>query len=106
MMAISQRSHGYLSKEINAQVLCMRSSIVAAGRFLLDPTVHQRTSLTSCPFGKQPSHRHEQLSDFVRPGTSRTRPRQPNEKPTRAIAEQMAWLIQTVKNYLSNILRN
>lgn len=99
--AMSSGAHGYLLKEINAQGLCQAIVDVAAGKFILDPTVTTHV-LKLVRSGSNPPAEHDKLATlsaqerrvlaFVAEG-----------KTNKEIAEQMILSDKTVKNYLSNI---
>jgi two-component system response regulator DevR len=99
--AMSSGAHGYLLKEINAQGLSQAIVDVAAGKFILDPTVTTHV-LNLVRSGSTPPAEHDKLATlsaqerrvlaFVAEG-----------KTNKEIAEQMALSDKTVKNYLSNI---
>jgi two-component system response regulator DevR len=99
--AMSSGAHGYLLKEINAQGLSQAIVDVAAGKFILDPTVTTHV-LNFVRNGSNPPNEHDKLAtlsaqerrvlSFVAEG-----------KTNKEIAEQMDLSDKTVKNYLSNI---
>jgi two-component system response regulator DevR len=99
--AMSSGAHGYLLKEINAQGLSQAIVDVAAGKFILDPTVTTHV-LNFVRNGSNPPNEHDKLAtlsaqerrvlSFVAEG-----------KTNKEIAEQMGLSDKTVKNYLSNI---
>lgn len=99
--AMSSGAHGYLLKEINAQGLCQAIVDVAAGKFILDPTVTTHV-LKLVRSSNNPPTEQDKLATlsaqerrvlaFVAEG-----------KTNKEIAGQMELSDKTVKNYLSNI---
>lgn len=99
--ALGSGAHGYLLKEINAQGLCQAIVDVAAGKFILDPTVTTHV-LKLVRSGSNPPTEQDKLATlsaqerrvlaFVAEG-----------KTNKEIAGQMELSDKTVKNYLSNI---
>jgi two-component system response regulator DevR len=98
--AMSSGARGYLLKEINPPVLCQAIIDVAAGKFILDPTVTTRI-LNFVRFGAPQSDGDKlaQLSAQER----RVLALVAEGKTNKEIAEQMGLSDKTVKNYLSNI---
>ena len=99
--AMSSGAHGYLLKEINAQGLSQAIVDVAAGKFILDPTVTTHV-LNLVRGGSNPPNETDKL------GTLSTQERRvlalvAEGKTNKEIAEQMGLSDKTVKNYLSNI---
>ena len=98
--AMSSGAQGYLLKEINAQGLCQAIVDVAAGKFILDPTVTTHV-LNLVRQGSNPpgpgklsalSAQESRVLALVAEG-----------KTNKEIAEDMGLSDKTVKNYLSNI---
>lgn len=99
--AMSSGAHGYLLKEINARGLCQAIVDVAAGKFILDPTVTTHV-LNLVRNGSNPPTGQDKLATlsaqerrvlaFVAEG-----------KTNKEIAGQMELSDKTVKNYLSSI---
>jgi two-component system response regulator DevR len=99
--AMSSGAHGYLLKEINAQGLCQAIVDVAAGKFILDPTVTTHV-LNLVRSGSNPPNDQDKLA------TLSTQERRvlalvAEGKTNKEIAEAMGLSDKTVKNYLSNI---
>lgn len=97
--ALSSGAHGYLLKEINAQGLYQAIIDVAAGKFILDPTVTSHVLNMVRKGDNKDSAKLNLLSAqerrvlaFVSEG-----------KTNKEIAAQMDLSDKTVKNYLSNI---
>ena len=98
--AMSSGAHGYLLKEINAQGLCQAIVDVAAGKFILDPSI--TTHVLNLVRSGTPTSEHDKLA------TLSTQERRvlalvAEGKTNKEIAEQMGLSDKTVKNYLSNI---
>lgn len=99
--AMSSGAHGYLLKEINAQGLCQAINDVAAGKFILDPTLTTRLMQLIRTQNSPPtesgrlsilSHQEHRVLALVAEG-----------KTNKEIAEQMGLSEKTVKNYLSSV---
>ena len=98
--ALSSGAHGYLLKEINAQGLYQAIIDVAAGKFILDPTVTAHVLNLVRKGGETKenaklnllSAQERRVLAFVSEG-----------KTNKEIAAQMDLSDKTVKNYLSNI---
>jgi two-component system response regulator DevR len=99
--AMSSGAHGYLLKEINAQGLCQAIVDVAAGKFILDPTVTTHV-LNLVRSGSNPPTEHDKLSTLSAQ-ERRVLALVAEGKTNKEIAEQMGLSDKTVKNYLSNI---
>ncbi len=99
--AMSSGAHGYLLKEINAQGLCQAIVDVAAGKFILDPTVTTHV-LNLVRSGSNPPHEQDKLATLS-PQERRVLALVAEGKTNKEIAESMALSDKTVKNYLSNI---
>lgn len=99
--AMSSGAHGYLLKEINAQGLCQAIVDVAAGKFILDPTLTTRVlnlvrGGNTAPAGENKlavlSVQERRVIALVAEGMT-----------NKEIADQMGLSDKTVKNYLSNV---
>jgi two-component system response regulator DevR len=99
--AMSSGAHGYLLKEINAQGLCQAIVDVAAGKFILDPTVTTHV-LNLVRSGSNPPTESDKLSTLSAQ-ERRVLALVAEGKTNKEIAEQMGLSDKTVKNYLSNI---
>jgi two-component system response regulator DevR len=99
--AMSSGAHGYLLKEINAQGLCQAILDVAAGKFILDPTVTTRV-LNMIRGGSNPPQEASKLA-ILSAQERRVLALVAEGKTNKEIAEQMELSDKTVKNYLSNI---
>lgn len=99
--AMSSGAHGYLLKEINAQGLCQAIVDVAAGKFILDPTVTTHV-LNLVRSGATPPAEHDKLATLSAQ-EHRVLALVAEGKTNKEIAEQMELSDKTVKNYLSNI---
>lgn len=99
--AMSSGAHGYLLKEINAQGLCQAIVDVAAGKFILDPTVTTHV-LNLVRSGNTPSNEQDKLATLSAQ-ERRVLALVAEGKTNKEIAESMALSDKTVKNYLSNI---
>ena len=99
--AMSSGAHGYLLKEINAQGLCQAIIDVAAGKFILDPTVTTRV-LNMIRGGSTPAQESNKLA-ILSTQEHRVLALVAEGKTNKEIAEQMELSDKTVKNYLSNI---
>jgi two-component system response regulator DevR len=98
--ALSKGAHGYLLKEIDAQGLFRAIVDVAAGRFILDPTLTTRVlNLVRAGTPKVEPDKLASLSAQERRVLALVAEGQTN----REIAGQMGLSDKTVKNYLSNI---
>ncbi len=99
--AMSSGAHGYLLKEINAQGLCQAIVDVAAGKFILDPTVTTHV-LNLVRSGSNPPNDQDKLATLSAQ-ERRVLALVAEGKTNKEIAEQMGLSDKTVKNYLSNI---
>ncbi len=99
--AMSSGAHGYLLKEINALGLCQAIVDVAAGKFILDPTVTTHV-LNLVRSGGNPPTEQDKLSTLSAQ-ERRVLALVAEGKTNKEIAEQMGLSDKTVKNYLSNI---
>jgi len=99
--AMSSGAHGYLLKEINAQGLCQAIVDVAAGKFILDPTVTTHV-LNLVRSGSNPSNEQDKLATLSAQ-ERRVLALVAEGKTNKEIAESMELSDKTVKNYLSNI---
>jgi len=98
--AMSSGAHGYLLKEINAQGLCQAIVDVAAGKFILDPTI--TTHVLNLVRSGSPVSEHDKLASLSAQ-ERRVLALVAEGKTNKEIAEQMGLSDKTVKNYLSNI---
>lgn len=99
--AMSSGAHGYLLKEINAQGLCQAIVDVAAGKFILDPSLTTRV-LNLVRSGSTPSIEQNKLA-ILSAQERRVLALVAEGKTNKEIAEQMGLSDKTVKNYLSNV---
>ncbi len=99
--AMSSGAHGYLLKEINAQGLCQAIVDVAAGKFILDPTVTTHV-LNLVRSGSTPPNEQDKLA-ALSAQERRVLALVAEGKTNKEIAESMGLSDKTVKNYLSNI---
>jgi two-component system response regulator DevR len=99
--AMSSGAHGYLLKEINAQGLCQAIADVAAGKFILDPSLTTRV-LNLVRSGSTPSLEQNKLA-ILSAQERRVLALVAEGKTNKEIAEQMGLSDKTVKNYLSNV---
>lgn len=99
--AMSSGAHGYLLKEINAQGLCQAIVDVAAGKFILDPTLTTRV-LNLVRGGSTPPSEQNKLA-VLSVQERRVIALVAEGKTNKEIAEQMGLSDKTVKNYLSNV---
>ena len=99
--AMSSGAHGYLLKEINAQGLCQAIVDVAAGKFILDPTVTTHV-LNLVRSGSTPPNEQDKLATLSAQ-ERRVLALVAEGKTNKEIAESMGLSDKTVKNYLSNI---
>lgn len=99
--AMSSGAHGYLLKEINAQGLCQAIVDVAAGKFILDPTLTTRV-LNLVRGGNTPPTEQNKLA-VLSVQERRVIALVAEGKTNKEIAEQMGLSDKTVKNYLSNV---
>lgn len=99
--AMSSGAHGYLLKEINAQGLCQAIIDVAAGKFILDPTVTTHV-LNLVRSGSNPPNEQDKLATLSAQ-ERRVLALVAEGKTNKEIAESMGLSDKTVKNYLSNI---
>jgi len=99
--AMSSGAHGYLLKEINAQGLCQAIVDVAAGKFILDPTLTTRV-LNLVRGGSTPPAGENKLA-VLSVQERRVIALVAEGKTNKEIAEQMGLSDKTVKNYLSNV---
>jgi two-component system, NarL family, response regulator DevR len=99
--AMSSGAHGYLLKEINAQGLCQAIVDVAAGKFILDPTVTTHV-LNLVRSGSNPPNEQDKLATLSAQ-ERRVLALVAEGKTNKEIAESMGLSDKTVKNYLSNI---
>ena len=99
--AMSSGAHGYLLKEINAQGLCQAIIDVAAGKFILDPSLTTRV-LNLVRSGSTPPSEQNKLA-VLSVQERRVIALVAEGKTNKEIAEQMGLSDKTVKNYLSNV---
>lgn len=99
--AMSSGAHGYLLKEINAQNLCQAIVDVAAGKFILDPTV-TTSVLNLMRKGSNPASEQDKLA-ILAPQEQRVLALVAGGHTNKEIADQMGLSDKTVKNYLRNI---
>ncbi len=99
--AMSSGAHGYLLKEINAQGLCQAIVDVAAGKFILDPSLTTRV-LNLVRTGGNASPEQNKLA-ILSAQERRVLALVAEGKTNKEIAEQMGLSDKTVKNYLSNV---
>jgi two-component system, NarL family, response regulator DevR len=99
--AMSSGAHGYLLKEINAQGLCQAIVDVAAGKFILDPTLTTRV-LNLVRSGGTATTEQNKLA-ILSAQERRVLALVAEGKTNKEIAEQMGLSDKTVKNYLSNV---
>jgi two-component system, NarL family, response regulator DevR len=99
--AMSSGAHGYLLKEINAQGLRQAIIDVAAGKFILDPTLTTRV-LNLVRSGSTPPTGENKLA-ILSVQERRVISLVAEGKTNKEIAEQMGLSDKTVKNYLSNV---
>lgn len=99
--AMSSGAHGYLLKEINAQGLCQAIVDVAAGKFILDPSLTTRV-LSLVRSGTNPPSEQNKLA-VLSVQERRVLALVAEGKTNKEIAEQMGLSDKTVKNYLSNV---
>lgn len=99
--AMSSGAHGYLLKEINAQGLCQAIVDVAAGKFILDPSLTTRV-LSLVRSGTNPPTEQNKLA-ILSVQERRVLALVAEGKTNKEIAEQMGLSDKTVKNYLSNV---
>jgi two-component system, NarL family, response regulator DevR len=99
--AMSSGAHGYLLKEINAQGLCQAIVDVAAGKFILDPTLTTRV-LNLVRSGGTSTSEQNKLA-ILSAQERRVLALVAEGKTNKEIAEQMGLSDKTVKNYLSNV---
>jgi two-component system response regulator DevR len=99
--AMSSGAHGYLLKEINAQGLYQAIVDVAAGKFILDPTITTHV-LNLVRKGSNPPNEPDKLATLSAQ-ERRVLALVAEGKTNKEIAEEMELSDKTVKNYLSNI---
>ncbi len=99
--AMSNGAHGYLLKEINPQGLRQAIIAVAAGKFILDPTLTTRL-LNLVRDGSNPSTEQGKLANLSSQ-ERRVLAHVAEGRTNKEIAEQMGLSDKTVKNYLANI---
>ena len=99
--AMSSGAHGYLLKEINAQGLRQAIMDVAAGKFILDPTVTTHV-LNLVRGGINPPAETDKLGSLSAQ-ERRVLALVAEGKTNKEVAELMGLSDKTVKNYLSNI---
>jgi two-component system response regulator DevR len=99
--AMSSGAHGYLLKEINALGLCEAIFDVAAGKFILDPTVTTHVLNLVRQGGSAPPEQSK--LDTLSAQEQRVLSLVAEGKTNKEIAEQMGLSDKTVKNYLSNV---
>lgn len=100
--AMSSGAHGYLLKEINAQGLCQAIVDVAAGKFILDPTVTTHVLNMVRTGGSNPPREKDKLATLSAQ-EQRVLALVAEGKTNKEIAESMGLSDKTVKNYLGNI---
>jgi len=100
--AMSSGAHGYLLKEINAQGLRQAIVDVAAGKFILDPTLTTRVLNLVRSGGSGSLSEHGKLS-VLSAQEKRVLALVAEGKTNKEIAEQMGLSDKTVKNYLSSV---
>ncbi len=99
--AMSSGAHGYLLKEIDAQGLCRAIADVAAGKFILDPSLTTRV-LNLVRSGGNVTPEQNKLA-ILSAQERRVLALVAEGKTNKEIAEQMGLSDKTVKNYLSNV---
>jgi two-component system response regulator DevR len=99
--AMSSGAHGYLLKEINAQGLCQAIVDVAAGKFILDPSLTTRVLNLVRGGGASPAEQNKLA--ILSAQERRVLALVAEGKTNKEIAEQMGLSDKTVKNYLSNV---
>lgn len=99
--AMSSGAHGYLLKEINAEVFCQSIVDVAAGKFILDQAVTARV-LRMIRTGSNPPAETNSLATLSAQ-EDRVIALVAEGKTNKEVAEQLGLSDKTVKNYLSNI---
>jgi two-component system, NarL family, response regulator DevR len=99
--AMSSGAHGYLLKEINAQGLCQAIVDVAAGKFILDPSLTTRVLNLVRTGGATPAEQNKLA--ILSAQERRVLALVAEGKTNKEIAEQMGLSDKTVKNYLSNV---
>jgi two-component system response regulator DevR len=99
--AMSSGAHGYLLKEINAQGLCQAIVDVAAGKFILDPSLTTRVLNLVRTGGANPAEQNKLA--ILSAQERRVLALVAEGKTNKEIAEQMGLSDKTVKNYLSNV---
>ncbi len=99
--AMSSGAHGYLLKEINAQGLCQAIVDVAAGKFILDPSLTTRVLNLVRTGGATPTEQNKLA--ILSAQERRVLALVAEGKTNKEIAEQMGLSDKTVKNYLSNV---
>ncbi|RXK55023.1 response regulator transcription factor [Oleiharenicola lentus] len=99
--AMSSGAHGYLLKEIDAQGLCRAITDVAAGKFILDPSLTTRV-LNLVRSGGNVTPEQNKLA-ILSAQERRVLALVAEGKTNKEIAEQMGLSDKTVKNYLSNV---
>ncbi|MDQ5979911.1 MAG: Response regulator transcription factor [Verrucomicrobiota bacterium] len=99
--AMSSGAHGYLLKEIDAQGLCRAIADVAAGKFILDPSLTTRV-LNLVRTGGTATAEQNKLA-ILSAQERRVLALVAEGKTNKEIAEQMGLSDKTVKNYLSNV---
>ena len=99
--AMSNGAHGYLLKEIDAQGLRRAIVAVAAGKFILDPTLTTRV-LHLVRDGGIPSSGQDRLA-ILSNQERRVLALVAQGMTNKEIAEQMGLSDKTVKNYLSSV---
>lgn len=98
--ALSSGAHGYLLKEINAQGIFQAILDVAAGKFILDPTV---TAHVLNLVRKGGGDKNSSKLNLLSPQERRVLAFVSEGKTNKEIGAQMELSDKTVKNYLSNI---